>query len=156
MEETLTVIDGKFTHVCSGCKRKREVKFTKKMGRVRLKCNCGYMNIIPLNYRRHERKKTNVNASLHIGDWVGAINIIDMSIYGYRFTLIDDPPKPLCVCDTVKISYQLDDTKKSNISDIVEIKTILNNNKHGVEIVDPEDYGTQQKNKGFWLMYLDE
>jgi len=152
MEKTLTVIDGEFTHQCAGCSKVRKVKFTKKLSRIKLKCRCGYLSIVPLNYRGQFRKQTNINAILTVGDWEGRVIIIDMSLYGYRFTLIDDPPKQLCVCDIMNISYQLDDKKQTKISDNVELKTSLNNNKYGCAVIRPEDFGTQQKNKGFWLM----
>jgi len=152
MEKTLTVINSEFTHQCSGCGRVRQVKFTKKLARVKLKCGCGYLSIVPLNYRGQFRKQTNIDALLTIDNWTGRINIIDMSLYGYRFSLIDDPPKALCVCDIMHIEFQLDDKKKSIIKDDVEIKATLNNNKYGVAVINPEDFGVQQKNKGFWLM----
>ena len=66
MEKTLTVKNGEFTHMCSGCRKVRKVKFTKKLARVKLKCNCGYLSIVPLNYRGQFRLPTNIAATITI------------------------------------------------------------------------------------------
>lgn len=152
MEKKLNIIDNEFIHHCTECGQVRKIKFTKKLPRVKLKCKCGHLSVVSLNYRGQFRKQTNINALIIIDDWIGAALITNISLYGYQFSLIDSPPRQLKVCDVMIIEFQLDDRKKSIIKDKIELKSTLNNNKYGAAVIEPEDFSTQQKNKGFWLM----
>jgi hypothetical protein len=128
------------TIICPKCGLKKNVdvtNFKHTHKKLKAKCRCGEVFRLTLEFRKHFRKKVRLNGEYYVQgrDEKGEIIIEDISAGGVRFASLK--PHYISRNDTVELKFTLDNTMKTEIHKLVEIKWIIDRTV-GVQYIDPK------------------
>lgn len=116
---------------CPRCKKGRDIHASRFKGRrdVRIKCPCGNVWGVRVEYRREYRKKTDLKGSYRFipkdkkpAD-AGLMKVVDLSRNGVRMK-IRNFPCGLDVGDRLNIEFRLDDASQSTVHREVVVKNM--------------------------------
>ena len=148
----LYVHDDKYINFnCSKCGYSKRIdlsKFKKITTETKIKCKCSTIVKCLIEFRKKYRKKVSLNGSyrdLKTGAML-PMTINDISIGGIRFTCFMEPD--IMVGDIFETTFQLDDSKKTEIRLTGEVKWVRDLNV-GLKFRELSGY---QKDLGFYLM----
>ena len=107
---------------CPNCKKTREINLSAFKGiNAKIKCRCGKIWRIELEFRRQFRKKTELTGTYKVfsadGQPAGSgfMTVVDLSLNGLRMRLKGDPP-PLKIGDFLNVRFSLDDESHTLIN----------------------------------------
>ncbi|MFO8112798.1 MAG: PilZ domain-containing protein [Desulfosalsimonadaceae bacterium] len=123
--------DNSVTISCPKCTKTKSVDSSMMKGHttVRVKCPCGNVSKIQLEYRRQYRKKTELPGFYRVvsrGEQSGAsgfMTVIDLSRNGIRLKF-KDIPVPLDVGERLNIKFTLDDKNQTLVNRSVVVRNI--------------------------------
>lgn len=124
-------------------------KFKHRQHKLRVKCKCGHVFNIKLEFRRHYRKSTELEGSYVVSDpskGDGKIKVINISFTGASFEM--PGPHSLEVGQKGTLVFTLDDRKKTALKKGVIIKTVKGQTI-GCEFIKDKAY---EKELGFYLL----
>jgi hypothetical protein len=143
-------LDNRVTIVCPDCGKPTTVNVAQFRGKkysLKVKCKCGHQFKIQLEFRRYQRKSTDLEGTYgYASDRLSnRVKVTDLSIDGARFETI--VPHDLQVGQKGKLVFTLDDKKKTTLAKEVVIRSIKGNIV-GCEFKDNQAY---EKGLGFYL-----
>jgi len=138
--------------VCPACDAARAIsvaQFRHRSHVVKVKCKCGHIYKVHLEFRRHSRKSTELEGIYDLTPPAiggGKIKVINLSLNGACFEVrgIHD----MQVGHRGALVFTLDNRKETVLSKEVIIKTV-NANRIGCEFVEDRAY---EKELGFYLL----
>lgn len=137
---------------CPACDEIRRVsaeKFGAKQHNVKVKCACGNVFLIDVEFRRAYRKQVNLSGSYSFGrgEWF-SMKVLDISKGGIGFETMS--PQDIKPGNSLRVKFTLDDSKRSEIESNAIVKIV----RH--KFVGCEFRGNmqqeQEKALGFYLM----
>ena len=143
--------DNNITFNCSECGYSKLIdlsKFKKITTEIKIKCKCSKIVKCLIEFRKKYRKKVSLNGryrDLKTGT-VLPIDIKDISIDGIRFSCLMEPN--ITLGDTIETTFQLDDSKRTEIRLPGEVKWVRDRNV-GLKFRELRGY---QKDLGYYLM----
>ncbi len=137
---------------CPDCDEIRRVsaeKFGAKQQNIKVKCACGNVFLIDVEFRRAYRKQVNLSGSYSFGrgEWL-SMKVVDISKGGMGFETIT--PQTIKPGNTLRVKFTLDDSKRSEIESNVNVR-IVRNKFVGCEFTGNMQQ-EQEKALGFYLM----
>jgi hypothetical protein len=133
---------------CDAAKAISAVRFRHRQKLIKVKCKCGHLFRVHLEFRRHFRKPTELDGTYdsEAADGVGGkIKIINLSFSGACFEV--RTIHGLEIDQRGSLIFTLDNPKESILFKKVVIKTIIGN-RIGCEFVEERAY---EKELGFYL-----
>ncbi len=138
--------------VCPACDCARTIsvaQFRHRQHLVKVKCKCGYLFRVYLEFRRHFRKPTDLEGMYDLKPPAiggGKVRIINLSLSGVCFEVrgIHD----LKTGQTGSLDFTLDNRKETVLFKKVIIKTVIGN-RIGCEFMEERAY---EKELGFYLL----
>ena len=150
---TTFVKDNKATIICPACNKAKTVQvasFRQKRHHIRVRCACGEIFTVLLDFRSHYRKSVNLSGTYEIKHQrekaKGAIHITNISLSGIRFTV--SGLNLLQPGYLVSLDFQLDDRKQSCIRRLAIVRSV-HGNRVGCEFIREE--GQQDRDLAFYL-----
>ena len=115
-------------HKCGLNKNLDVTKFKDTHKKLKAKCKCGEDFRLTLDFRRHYRKKVQLDGECFIQkkNERDDILIIDISLSGINFTTFK--PHNFSIDDTVELKFTLDNPMKTKVRESVKIKRIAGRN----------------------------
>jgi len=144
--------DDKAIIVCPECDTAKAIsvaQFRHRLHVVKVKCNCGHVFEVHLEFRRHFRKPTELEGTYDLkppATGGGIIKIINLSLSGACFEVRGT--HGMEVGQLGSLVFTLDNRKKSVLFKKVIIKTV-NGNQIGCEFLADRAY---EKELGFYLL----
>jgi len=105
-----------------------------------------------MNKRKAFRKDINIPGTMLIGDKRYMIIILNISLYGAYFNILDSDIS-IHINDKVTLLYTLPNKKLTEVTEVVKVIRIVNLpplTYVGSEVILLNLYSSQQKNKGFF------
>lgn len=144
--------DGEAMIVCPACDAARAIsasQFRHRQHLVKVKCKCGHVYKVHLEFRRHFRKPTDLEGTYDLippATGGGKIKIVNLSLNGACFEVrgIHD----MQVGQKGSLVFTLDNRKETVLFKKVVIITV-NGNRVGCEFVEDRAY---EKELGFYLL----
>lgn len=144
--------DDKATIVCPECNMTKSISvtaFRHKKHVVKIRCQCGHAFSLQLEFRKHFRKKTELQGTYKIdppGVGGGQTKVVNLSLSGARFEVkgLHD----LQVGQKGSLVFTLDNRKETILYKQVIIKSV-HDNQIGCEFVEDQAY---MKELGFYLL----
>jgi hypothetical protein len=134
---------------CATSKLLSVEKFRHKQHKLRVKCKCGHVFNIQLEFRRHHRKSTELEGAYGVTETSmgsGKIKVINLSLSGASFEM---PGRhALQVGQKGILVFTLDDRKKTALKKKVVVRSIKGN-IIGCEFIEDRAF---QKELGFYLL----
>ena len=138
--------------VCPFCATSKTLsveKFKHRQHKLRVKCKCGHVFNIQLEFRRHHRKSTKLEGAYGVTESSiggGKIKVINLSLSGASFEM---PGRHnLQVGQKGNLVFTLDDRNKTALKKKVVVRTIKGN-IIGCEFIEDRAF---QKELGFYLL----
>jgi len=134
---------GDSTHVtitCPKCGLEKNInvfKFKDTHKRLKAKCKCGEVFRLTLDFRKHYRRKVQLDGEYFVQEKEekGEILIEDISMTGIRFVSLK--PHNISRNDTVELKFTLDYPMRKEITELVKIVWIIDLTV-GAEYIDPK------------------
>ena len=153
METVKTFVrpDNTATIVCPACKMPKTVtvgSFKDKCHYLRVRCPCGAVFRVHLDFRQHYRKPTDLQGryrSIKPAGRGGAIQIKDISVSGLGF--VAEGTHFIEKGQVLTVSFQLDDKKRTKLDKEVTVQSV-EGNFIGCRFVEKQAY---DKELGFYL-----
>lgn len=126
------------TITCPKCGLKKNAdvtNFRDTHKRLKVKCRCGEVFRVALDFRKYYRKTVRLTGEYFVPEKgeKGEILIEDISMTGIRFSILKS--HNLSQNDTVELKFTLDDPMRTEIHTLVKIRWIADGNV-GVQYVD--------------------
>lgn len=123
--------DNTATVYCRWCNKTKEIDVSRFKGHVncKVKCSCGKISRVQLEFRSQFRKKTELRGSYRMIDKegkpvdAGAMTVVELSRKGVRME-IRELPLDMAPGDLVNIRFNLDDNVQTRIDRNVIVKNI--------------------------------
>lgn len=130
--KTFTSPDDVATITCPQCNKSRNIKVSKyrsKRHTIKVRCSCRYVFSVLLDFRKHYRKETNLDGSYEMVSpsfGKGRLNILNISRIGVGFTvgMGQATNHGFAPGQKMKIFFQLDNKKQSQMEKLIVIKTV--------------------------------
>lgn len=142
---------------CPKCGKSRSInveKYRYKRHTIKVRCSCRYQFAVLLDFRKHFRKETNLEGTYTmVGPAAGSgiLNILNISRLGIGFSVgfAVNGSHRMVPGQKVKVTFQLDNKKKSTINKSIIIRSV-NDNYVGGEFDLNEAF---EKDLGFYLRF---
>lgn len=134
---------------CATAKTLSVEKFRHRQHKLKVKCKCGHVFNIQLEFRRHHRKSTELEGAYGVTESTlggGKIKILNLSLSGASFEMIGG--HTMQVGQKGILVFTLDDRKKTALKKQVIIRSVQGN-AIGCEFVEDRAF---QKELGFYLL----
>jgi len=145
------------TITCPKCNKSRNIEASKYRNRkhtIKVRCSCRHQFTVLLDYRKTYRKETNLEGTYIMippGVGKGRLNVLNISKNGIGFTIgfSVSGSHPLKPGQKVRVSFQLDNKKRTDIQKVITIKNV-DGHYIGGEFDDIEAF---EKDLGFYLRF---
>lgn len=139
------------TIVCPACRMPKNAAvgpFRNKSHDLKVRCPCGHVFMVHLDFRQHYRKQTDLTGtfrSINPPGMGGDIHVKDISISGIGFTV--SGMQLLEKGHSLTVTFTLDDKRKTNLTKEVVVQSVQGDFVGG-RFVDRKAY---EKELGFYL-----
>lgn len=145
------------TITCPKCNKSRNIEASKYRNRkhtIKVRCSCRYQFAVLLDYRKSYRKETNLEGTyIMVPPAVGKgrLNVLNISRNGIGFTVgfSVSGSHPLVPGQKVRVTFQLDNKKQTDIEKVVTIKNVQGHYIGG----EFDDTKAFEKDLGFYLRF---
>lgn len=143
--------DSTVTIVCPSCKMPKNVSvasFRNKTHYLKVRCPCGTVFRVHLDFRQHYRKPTElpgIYKSISPSGHGGSITVKDVSQSGLGFVVVGT--NFIEKGDKLKVSFDLDDKRKTHLDKKVVVQSVTDGFV-GCKFIDEQAY---EKELGFYL-----
>ena len=124
-EKVFIYKDNKAIIICPKCEKSKTIDVSEELGskylvRLKHKCSCGYLYIVPLERRKRHRKTTNLKGAYRClvsgeQEAKGSMTIQDITRAGLSFTLDENERQKLNMGNNLLLEFHLDDHSRSLI-----------------------------------------
>lgn len=132
---------GSVIFVCTHCDANRHINaeaFRKKKHTIKLRCTCGTVFTIDLDFRENYRKQVDIPAVIHGAteglDHPMPCTVTDLSMDGVAFRI--NQPFDIQQEDQLQITFQLDNKRKAEVNRTIEIVHLGPDNVLGGRFID--------------------
>lgn len=140
------------TIVCPKCNTTKDIsvqQFRQRLHMLKVKCPCGYVFKVQLEFRRHYRKTTDIQGTYDLSALAGPgvrAKVIDLSLSGACFELNGN--HNLQIGHKGVLVFTLDNRNKTRLLKHIVIRTVAGN-RIGCEFVEDRAF---EKELGFYLL----
>ena len=153
IEKVFVNAEGQATIACAACNTPKVFNVLHLLNRphyLKVKCYCGNSFMVKLDFRQSYRKTTKLSATFTMlppSQESGVCVIVDLSLTGLRFQIIDD--HELKLGQRGHVVFDLDNKKKTRIRKGIIIRKI-EGKEYGCQFTEADAF---EKELGFYMRY---